>query len=85
MPDLNYVPYSITGASYQLELLQASANYVIAAVSPYSEYYGADTDPTKPGNATYMGVASPVSRSEQSHGGLGRSRKQLMPPRAMTR
>ena len=58
MPDLNYVPYSITGDSYQLELLQASANYVIAAVNPYAEYYGADTDPTKPGNATYMGVAS---------------------------
>ena len=33
MPDLNYVPYLITGSHYQLELLQAAADYEITATS----------------------------------------------------
>jgi hypothetical protein len=32
MPDLNYVPYLITGSHYQLELLQAQADYAINMV-----------------------------------------------------
>ncbi len=52
---LNYVPYLITGDQYQLELLQSSANYAIASQNPYYAYYGPDTDPKNPGNATYMG------------------------------
>jgi hypothetical protein len=61
---MNYVPYSITGSQYQLELLQASANYAIASLNPYYAYYGIEVvDPMKPGNATYMGAAS--SRIQQ--------------------
>src|SRR6185437_4492910 len=34
MPDLNYVPSLITGSPYQLELLQAQADYAISSMSP---------------------------------------------------
>lgn len=36
MPDLNYVPYLITGSHYELELLQAQANYAISSVAGYN-------------------------------------------------
>src|SRR5262249_45581079 len=60
MPDLNYVAYMVTGSHYQLELLQAEANYAITSTNPYYLYNSGDTvNPTNPGNAIYMGVASP--------------------------
>ncbi len=60
MPDLNYVPYLITGSQYQLQLLQAAADYAITSFSPYSNYNGfTSIDPMKPGNAVFMGVTSP--------------------------
>ena len=34
MPDLNYIPYLITGSPYQLELLQAQADYAISSNNP---------------------------------------------------
>jgi hypothetical protein len=32
MPDLNYIPYLVTGSHYQLELLQAQADFAITSV-----------------------------------------------------
>jgi hypothetical protein len=60
LPDLNYVPYLITGSHYQLELLQAEADYAITSLSPYYAYDSLNAiKPTNPGSATFMGVASP--------------------------
>jgi hypothetical protein len=60
MPDLNYVPYLITGSHYQLKLLQAAANFAITSTSPYYKYDDRNAiDPKKSGSATFMGVASP--------------------------
>ena len=59
IPDLNYVPYSITGSHYQLELVQAAANFVDLNTSPYSKYNG-NPGPSAsiPGSDIYLGVAS---------------------------
>ncbi|MBV9481335.1 MAG: hypothetical protein JO249_11360 [Acidobacteria bacterium] len=46
MPDLNYLPYLTTGSHYQLELLQAQANYAILSVDGYATSY--DTSNTVP-------------------------------------
>ena len=60
LPDLNYVPYLVTGSHYQIKLLQAEADYAITSLNPYYAYDNASAiNPTKPGSATYMGVATP--------------------------
>jgi hypothetical protein len=60
MPDLNYVPYLISGSAYQLRLLQAAANYQITTTVPQYAYDSSNpVNPTNPGSAVYMGVASP--------------------------
>ena len=49
MPDLNYVPYLITGNQYQLELLQAAANYADQPAEPVLSYYVPEHRPEEPG------------------------------------
>src|SRR4051794_12143941 len=58
MPDLNYVPYLITGTHYQLDLLQASADYAITALAPNYAYDKA-ANPLNPGDAIFMGIGTP--------------------------
>ena len=66
MPDLNYVPYLITGSHYQLDLLQAAADYAITSFSPYYNYNGfTPIDPLHPGNAVFMGVTSPLHQERE--------------------
>jgi hypothetical protein len=70
MPDLNYVPYLTTGSNYQLKLLQAAANYAITSSNPYYKYDGGTVDPGKPGDALFMGVASPGRQQRTTAWGL---------------
>jgi hypothetical protein len=70
MPDLNYVPYLTTGSNYQLKLLQAAANYAITSSNPYYKYDGGTVNPGKPGDALYMGVASPGRQQRTTAWGL---------------
>jgi hypothetical protein len=60
MPDLNYISYLTTGSHYQLDLLQAAADYAITSTQPYYAYNSPNpVDPSNPGSAIYMGVATP--------------------------
>jgi hypothetical protein len=51
MPDLNYIPYLTTGSHYQLELLQAQADFAITSVPGYGTTF--DTS-----NTVRMGFAA---------------------------
>jgi hypothetical protein len=71
LPDLNYVPYLITGSHYQLELLQAAANYSITSMSPYANFNVIKPiDPMHPGSAEFMGAASPSHQERAIAWGL---------------
>jgi hypothetical protein len=71
MPDLNYVPYLITGSHYQFKLLQAAADYAITSTSPYYNYDNPSAvNPTKPGSSVFMGVASPYHEERAIAWGL---------------
>jgi hypothetical protein len=65
MPDLNYVPYLVTGSHYQLMQLQAQADYAITNVNPYYDYYplGSVVDPPNPSSPSYAGQAVGQTRA----------------------
>src|SRR5262249_17289609 len=59
MPDLNYIPYLITGSHYQLDLLQAQANFAITSVLYSGSAY--DTSGTVP-----LGFADSFSNGNET-------------------
>ncbi len=74
LPDLNYVPYLITGSQYQLRLLQAAANFVDLTTPPLSKYNGLyGPSPSIPGSDIYLGVGSYNNEAR----GIGWSLRQI--------
>jgi hypothetical protein len=64
MPDLNYLPYLTTGSHYQLQLLQAEADYAITSVWGYGT--AVDSSGTVPtGFLAFFNQANPGSNSNQ--------------------